>query len=44
MVGISNRVCLSWTVMIGIASDFVSLGQLWLVYHPALSVLDNNGW
>ena len=38
-----NRICLSWTVIVGIASDYVSLGQLLLVYHPALPVLDNNG-
>ena len=40
----SNRFCLSWTVIVGIASDYVSLGQLLLVYHPALSVMDYNGW
>ena len=40
----SNRFCLSWTVIVGIASDYVSLGQLLLVYHPGLSVMDNNGW
>ena len=30
--------------MVGIATAFVSHGQLLLVYHPALSVMDNNGW
>ena len=40
----NSRFCLSWTVIVGIASDYVSLGQLLLVYRPALSVLDNNGW
>ena len=40
----SNGFCLSWTVIVGIASDFVSLGLLLLAYHPALSVMDNIGW
>ena len=39
----SNLFCLSWAVIVGIASDYVSLGQLLLVY-PVLSVIDDIGW
>ena len=30
--------------MIGLSTDFVFHGQYWLVNHPVLSVVDNNGW
>ena len=43
MVGIAT-VFVCHGVIVGIASDYVSLGQLLLVYHPALSVMDNNCW
>ena len=48
-------ICLSRTIMVGISPclfcheqklipRFVCRGQYRLVYHPVLSVLDNNGW
>ena len=44
MIGIAQFFCLSWTIMVGTSTSFVCHGQNWLVFHPVLSVVDNNSW